>query len=140
MTMGNIKKNISSHELICNCGCCDVNIQEHEPIIDVIQKLCDAMAESADVEKVVLKITSSARCHEYNRVPTYEGGPGSNDQSQHPRCNAMDVQIFADGKQISPRLIHEYMCQIYPKKFGLGLYVNFNHIDTREKIARWVAV
>lgn len=127
-----LTKNIYSHELMCNCGECDFNIQEHEPIIDVVQDLCDSMAEYAGVNKVVLEITSAARCIDYNREI------GSNDQSQHVRANAVDVKIFAAGKQIHPSRIHAYMCERYPKKFGLGMYKTFNHIDTREEIARWI--
>ncbi|PCH98481.1 MAG: hypothetical protein COB84_01840 [Rhodobacteraceae bacterium] len=143
--MGNLTTNISRHELECNCGECDVNIQDHEPIIQVVQNVCDVFAEIFGVKKVVLIITSPARCYEYNRIPVAEGGPGSDDQSQHPRCNAIDFIILVNGKQVNPERIHAYLCTRHPHKYGFGLYKGkgkskgFNHADTRAAEARWVA-
>lgn len=135
--MGNLTKNISDHELKCNCGGCDVRIQDHEPIIQIVQDVCDHFARKLGVEKVTLAITSAARCYVYNRLPIEFGGAGSNDESQHPRCNAMDIKIFVNNIQVSPVDIHHYLVTKYPDKYGLGLYKTFVHIDARSIKARW---
>ena len=138
--MGDITKNISQRELNCKCrnSNCSVTIHRDEPIIKIWQNVCDHFAARHDVDKVVLKITSAARCYEYNRVPVSRNGPGSNDQSQHPRTCAIDAQIYINGEQIPPRHIHKYLDNKFPKSLGLGLYATFNHVDTRRtEKARW---
>ncbi len=70
--------------------------------------------------------SSAARCYEYNR------SVGSNDQSQHPRCRAMDLPTH------KAKELYEYLCAQYPNKYGFGLYKTFVHIDTRSgAAARW---
>jgi len=135
--MGDLTKNISRHELACKCGNCQVRIQDHEPIIQVVQGVCDHFAREYNVDKVVLVITSAARCFEYNRLPVDEGGPGSNDESQHPRCCATDIALFVNDVQIPPLLIYNYLCSTYPRKYGFGLYKSFVHADTRNRCSRW---
>jgi uncharacterized protein YcbK (DUF882 family) len=129
--MGDLTKNISRHELKCKCGKCEVTIQDHEPIIRVVQRLCDIAAKAAGVEKVMLAITSAARCYEYNREV------GSNDNSQHPRCNAMDVKLFANGNQISTKMITDIINMEIDHQGGAGQYPTFNHLDMRNKYTRW---
>jgi zinc D-Ala-D-Ala carboxypeptidase len=127
--MGDLTKNISQHELDCKCGKCDVTIQSHEPVIQCVQKCCDYFEQKYG-SKITLKINSAARCYEHNRAI------GSNDSSQHPRCSAMDVQLFCRGEQISPRLVYEYFDSQYDE-CGIGLYSTFTHFDTRAVRARW---
>ena len=134
--MGDLTANISRHELKCKCGKCDVRIQDHEQIIQVVQFVCDHFAEVYKVEKTQLEITSAARCYEYNRIPASESGPGSNDESQHPRCNAMDIKLYVYGQQIEPRRVADYLKARYHFKYGIGEYNTFTHIDTRTKKAR----
>lgn len=129
--MGDLTLNISKSELFCNCNNCDVRIQDHEAIIQIVQGACDYFASEHNVKKVRLQITSSARCYDYNRQI------GSNDNSQHPRCNAMDIKIFVGSEQIPPKKVYEYFSDIYPFGMGVGLYDTFCHIDSREKRARW---
>lgn len=131
MIMGDITKNISKSELFCHCGNCKVRIQYHEPIIQMVQGACDHFALEFGVEKVTLEITSPARCRDHNL------SVGSNDESQHLRCNAEDIKIFVNGVQIPPNLVYEYFDNKYPDSMGLGLYDTFTHIDSREKKARW---
>lgn len=131
--MGNLTKNISRKELRCNCGQCNVRIQDHEPVIQVVQDACDYFAQIHGVDKVVLNINSAARCYQYNRSDDV----GSNDESQHPRCCAMDIQLFVYDTQIAPQLIYAYLCAKYPNKYGIGSYKSFTHVDTRANRARW---
>lgn len=136
--MGNLTKNISRHELKCKCGKCNVTIQDHELIIAVVQNVCDVIAEKYSVDKVRLIVRSPARCYEYNRIPVIDGGPGSNDESQHPRCNAIDVDIFVgDNHRVPPKDVFEIADKMYPFAFGMGLYSWGVHIDCRNERARW---
>jgi len=136
--MGNLTKNISSYELKCRCGKCEVTIQVHEPIIVIWQKACDYFASVHGVARVVFIVKSAARCYEYNRLPLEEGGPGSNDESQHPRCCAIDGEIrLAGGILIPPIAVYEYFVRADPDCYGLGLYSWGVHFDTRAVKARW---
>jgi len=129
--MGSVKKNISQHELDCKCGSCGVTIQPHEPIIQRVQDCCDYFASKYQIDRVVLHITSAARCYKYNREV------GSSDGSQHPRCNAMDIAITANGEVVPPKDIYDWFDEYWPDTMGLGLYEGFVHVDTRECRARW---
>ena len=135
--MGDLTLNISQHELDCKCGNCEVTIQQHEPVIACVQKCCDYFAMKYGVEKVTLNVNSAARCYEYNRKPVSEGGPGSNDHSQHPRCSAMDIEIWIGDKQVPPRKVANYFDRNYPDSCGIGFYNSFTHFDTRAEKARW---
>lgn len=135
--MGDYTKNISRHETKCNCGKCDVHIQPHEPILAMWQGACDHFAKEWSVDRVSLDLTSAARCYTYNRVPEDQDGPGSNDESQHPRCTAIDGKIFVAGTQISPKDVYDYFDSAYPDSCGVGLYSSFTHCDSRQTKARW---
>ena len=75
-----------------------------------------------------VRITSGHRCLEYNR------SVGSMDGSQHVQGRAADIMV--DG--VSPRLVYETLCEWYPRKYGIGRYNTFTHIDTRTLgPARW---
>lgn len=129
--MGDLTRNISRHELACNCGC-GFSSMDWETI-EVVQDVCDHFANILGVDKVVLNITSAARCYAYNRLPSSEGGPGSNDKSQHPKACALDFQIVG----VSPKAIYEYLNHKYPNKYGIGEYTTFIHFDSRSYRARW---
>jgi hypothetical protein len=129
--MGDLTKNISQHELDCKCGKCEVSIQWHEPVVMCWQKACDYFASKYGVDKVKLTITSGARCYEYNRIPESEGGPGSTDGSQHPRCSAIDGKIFIGNSQIPPKEVFDYFDGQYPDACGIKAYNSFTHFDTR---------
>jgi len=121
-----ITKNIYKNELKCRCGHCEVYIQSHEPVIYIVQDACDHFAKAHGVKRVVLMITSSARCYEYNRQV------GSDDEDQHPRCKAMKFKLFlTDGTQIPPAEVYKYLNSKYPGVYGMSAYKNFTHIDTR---------
>lgn len=132
--MGDLTKNISKHELICKCGNCSVTILPEEPIIQIVQDVCDYYAIEFNVDKVTLIINRGASCYVYNRSDKI----GSNDNSQHPRACAIDFKILIGRMiRVPPDLIHEYLEEKYPDSLGLGLYRSFNHVDTRPIAARW---
>lgn len=136
--MGDLTKNISRHELTCNCGKCNVRILDDEPIIQIVQDVCDHFAKVYDVKRVLLNISRGASCYEYNRLPIDQGGVGSTDNSQHPRACAIDFSIsLPGGKRINARRVYDYLNYKYPDSMGLGSYRKFTHADTRPNKARW---
>jgi uncharacterized protein YcbK (DUF882 family) len=128
--MGDLTKNISASELLCKCPSCEVRIQDHEEVIGVVQHICDHFAEYHS-SSIRLEITSAARCREHNLTV------GSNDESQHIRCSAMDIKLFCDGQQIPPKQVYRYADKAFSFGYGIGSYSSFTHIDTRSKKARW---
>lgn len=123
-----LSKNISRHELACSCGC-GFDSMDWETI-DVVQDCCDHFADQLGLDRVVLDITSAARCYEHNRTPEV----GSNDGSQHPRARAIDFKI----RGVLPADVHAYLVASYPDTYGIGKYGSFTHIDTRSgAAARW---
>lgn len=137
--MGDLTKNISQHELDCQCGQCEITIQHWEPVIGCWQKACDYFANKYGVKKVVFVVCSGARCCVWNRVPIKNGGPGSTDGSQHIRCSAIDGKIFIGNWQVPPKEVYDYFDSQYPDSCGIGLYDSFTHFDPREACARWDA-
>jgi uncharacterized protein YcbK (DUF882 family) len=123
--MGDLTKNISRHELQCNCEC-GFDSMDCETIA-VVQSCCNHFATLLTVERVELVITSAARCLKYNK------SIGSTDASQHTKARAMDIII----RGVDPRDVYDYLCTKYPDKYGIGCYADFTHIDTRSKKARW---
>ena len=129
--MGDLTKNISRRELACHCGC-GFDSMDFETI-NVVQDCCDHFSAIIG-RRVVLHITSAARCCKYNRKPVSEGGPGSNDRSQHPLARPIDFWISG----VWPSEIYEYLDKKYPDRYGIGKYKSFTHLDTRSNgPARW---
>ncbi len=138
--MSKITKNIWHHELVCKCKDpeCNVTILDNEPIIQIVQGVCDYFKRKYKVKKVTLLIGRGASCYVYNRLPVSEGGPGSNDSSQHPRACAIDFKILLpSGEQVPTKEIYDYLDKKYPDSLGLGLYDGFNHADGRAVKGRW---
>lgn len=132
--MGDLTKNISRHELACNCGCGSDSMDWET--VEIVQDAADHFAGILGVEKVTVRITSAHRCFEYNRKPVIGGGPGSNDQSQHPQARAIDFSI--DGVLMAD--LYAYLVTKYPDKYGFGIYKihGFVHADSRTNgPARW---
>ena len=129
--MGDLTKNISRHELACKCGC-GLDSMDYETI-NLVQSICDYFAAILGVEKVMLRISSAARCYTYNSKPVADGGPGSNHKSQHPRCRAIDFTI--DGTK--PQAVANYAATQIPSSGGIGRYKTFTHVDTRQSMSRW---
>lgn len=130
--MGDLTKNINRSELACSCGCGFDSIDIE--VIIAVQQCCDHFAKKLRKDRVVLDITSAARCYEYNRKPLSEGGPGSNDNSQHPKARAIDFKI----RGVVPAEVYAYLVSMYDGRFGIGRYDSFTHIDSRTGgSARW---
>lgn len=128
--MGDLTKNLSRSELACSCGC-GADSMDYETVM-VFQESCDHFAGVLGVAKVVATISSAHRCFEYNRLPVADGGPGSNDNSQHPQARALDYTI----KDVTPAALYAHLDAKYPDKYGMGAYSTFIHLDTAFSFAR----
>lgn len=122
--MGDLTRNISRIEIACRCGCGLDTIDFQ--VIEAVQDMCDYF-ENMRGERVVLRITSGARCATHN---AFVGGA---DKSQHVQSRAMDVSL----KDISIEMVYQYLDNKHPTTFGIGKYDTFVHIDSRADKARW---
>ncbi|MCY1700991.1 D-Ala-D-Ala carboxypeptidase family metallohydrolase [Lelliottia sp. SL45] len=105
-------------EFSCHCGC-GYNAVSQELItvlIDVRTYFC----------KPVI-INSGCRCVVYNKVV------GGRDNSQHISGCAADIVV----NEIPSKIVADYLEKKYPKKYGIGRYEGFTHIDVREVAFRW---
>lgn len=73
-------------------------------------------------------INSGYRCAIHNQA--VGGGPGS----YHKKGMAGDIR--AQRAAVTPKVIYDYLDSKYPEQYGLGLYKNFVHFDTRPGYAR----
>ena len=115
--MGNLSRHFNRSEIECNCGC-GLNTMDIETL-----KVADI---ARDYVGHSITPSSGARCFEYNRSDEV----GSNDNSQHPRCRAMDLPCD------DPEALFDYLNDLYPDQYGFGLYNTFVHIDTKSGRAR----
>lgn len=126
IVMGDLTKNVSRHELRCRCGKCDSQTMDWETLT-VVQRACSHFEKVLGVSKVTLLINSAHRC------PTHNKNVGGASKSKHVNGTAMDIRI----KGVTPKELFDYFDKEYPNKYGIGLYKNFTHIDSRKERARW---
>ena len=123
--MGDLSKDFSRHEFACTCGCGFDTVDT--TTLEILQWLRTETGKR-------VTITSACRCFAWNRVPISEGGPGSNDNSQHPRARAADIKVLG----WTPKEVYDLLDKKYKDQISLGLYNTFVHIDTRTNgPARW---
>ena len=121
-----LRKNISRPEISCRCGCGSDTMDTET--LKVVQNACNHFAKVLGIKRVVLTVTSGHRCFKHNKAV------GSTDKGQHPQARAMDIKIAG----VLPTALYAYLNGKYPKKYGIGLYSTFVHIDTRTNgPARW---
>lgn len=117
-----ISKNFKRKEFACKCGCGlglkdgDINFE----LIEVVQDVRDTF------DKPVV-INSGLRCEKHNK--RVGGAP----KSQHLIGTAADIRV----QGVEPIEVYRYLTAKYPKKFGIGNYKNFTHIDVRPNKARF---
>lgn len=117
--MTKLTKNFWRAEFACKCGC-------GFDTVDI--ELVQALQALRDYGGVPIVITSGCRCEEYNA----KVGGGTN--SQHLRGRAADIVI----EGVDPSEIYHHLNDKYPDRYGLGLYEDFVHVDTRSNgPARW---
>lgn len=122
--MGNLSKNLSRHEIACQCGCGYDTIDTETALI--FQDCCDHFARTLNIQIVAI-IHSGARCLQHNRTV------GSKDTSWHVDARAIDFHI----EGVTPADTFKYLDNKHPNRYGLGLYSTFVHADSRLYKARW---
>jgi len=117
ITMGDLSKNFSRSEFACKCGC-GFNTVDSE-LIRILQSFRDKIGEP-------ITISSGCRC------PIYNAFILGSENSQHMKGRAADI---VTGNPIGDQ---QYFLKEYSKKYGIGVYDTFTHIDTRSgPKARW---
>jgi len=106
------------HEFSCKCGCgfdtADVRL------VNILEDLRVHFGES-------VVINSAARCLEHNR------SIGSKDTSQHIKGKAADIVV----DHVPPLSVYDYLDSTYSNSCGIGSYLTFTHIDSRDQRSRW---
>jgi len=135
--MGDLRKNFSSEEFACKCGC-GLKFQADEALLDLLQFARDGLGES-------LEILSGCRCRSHNANTM-----GAVDNSWHiprdsligpPTLYAADVSYTDKAKRTQVGILKLYCYLSQGKAKGLGLYSNRCHCDTRstKRVARWIS-
>jgi hypothetical protein len=131
--MGDLRKNFSSEEFACKCGC-GLGFIVDDALLDLLQYVRDELEEP-------LTILSGCRCRAHNSSTL-----GAADNSWHvprdslmgpPVLYAADVSYADKSKRTAENVLrlYAYLSQ------GLGLYSNRCHADTRptKRVARWIS-
>lgn len=113
-----LSKDFNREEFTCKCGC-GLDTVDAETLF-VLQLLRDHF-------NAKVTILSGCRCEEHNAFV------GGSDGSWHIKCRASDFWI----EGVEPKLVVKWLESNYPDKYGIGLYSNFTHLDTRHFKARW---
>ena len=86
------------------------------------------MQELRDYYQARVTITGPNRCPKKNSETS-----GAAPNSMHLYGRACDFMV----EGVRPAEIYAYLVMKYPNKFGIGLYHNRVHLDTRKEPARW---
>lgn len=137
--MGDLTTNISRSEMECECGC-GFNTADFE-LINALQDTVDHFGHC------YILITGPNRCKKHNDElrklydeTNGEKGAKTAPKSQHIYGRGADFKLYdvVTRVQIDPDIVYDYLNDKYSGKFGLGLYSNRVHLDTRSGgCARW---
>lgn len=118
---GNAKlsANFRAKEFACNDGSNVIFISTE--LIAVLQNLREHFGKC-------VYINSGYRTISYNTMI-------ENSSSNSAHCKGIAADIYITG--VNPKQIYEYLNNLYPNKYGIGLYNSFVHIDVRHNKARW---
>ena len=105
-------------EFACKCGC---------GFDTVDASLLELLTDIRDYFGKPVTINSACRCESHN------ASVGGKPSSQHLLGRAADITV----KGVSPDKVHEFVIGYAPLSLGIGKYVNFTHVDTRNDKARW---
>lgn len=111
-----LSEHFTSEEFACKCGC-GFNMVDPE-LIAVLEDVRSFFG-------VPVHINSGCRCKKHNEK---EGGAKD---SKHTYGLAADIVV----KDTLPEKVYVYLDNKYPKKYGLGLYKTWTHVDVRT--VRW---
>jgi uncharacterized protein YcbK (DUF882 family) len=113
-----ISEHFSRSEFACKCGC-------GYDTVDVT--LLEALEGLRTYFSSPVTITSGCRCKAHNE------DVGGSPKSQHLYGRAADIKV----KGISPNEVADYLDKKYPHSMGIGRYLNWTHIDSRNGMGRW---
>lgn len=128
--MGDLSKNFSRREFKCKgMDCCGGSAPVDGRLVIALEEL------RTKVGNKEVHINSGYRCLVWNRVPMNEGGPGSNDNSQHPKGYAADIRRIP-GMSIDEMAAIAEEIEAF-RRGGIGRYHTFIHLDVRKGRTRW---
>lgn len=136
--MGDLTDNLSLHEFACRCNYPDCLSKESVDfnLVNVLQKAVDDFATRYNC-RASITISGGNRCQKHNT--DIEGHV----KSKHRMMMAADhkLYVYPNGvkTQITPTEQYDYYNDLYPDKFGLGIYWNRCHLDVQPKRKRWDA-
>jgi len=116
--MGDLTTNFSRHEFACRCGCGLATI-DYE-LLRTLEVLRAHFSQP-------ITVTSGHRCRQSNALA------GGSELSQHLDGRACDFVVAGT----TPGEVQTYLKLRYPRKFGIGCYPEFTHLDSRDHPARW---
>ncbi len=125
--MGDLSKNLSRHEMACECGCGFATA-------DI--ELVAVMQESADHFNAKIRVSGPCRCLSHNETVQKKYNPDYvpfSSESRHMWGDATDYYLVG----VTARELYDYLDEKYPNKYGIGLYSNRVHLDVRPIRARW---
>jgi uncharacterized protein YcbK (DUF882 family) len=112
-----LSKNFSRTEFACKCGCGFDTVDAE--LLTVLQDLRDWIS-------VPVIINSGCRCEAHNTAVLGTVG------SQHLVGRAADIKCVG----VDTAVVHQYLFNRYPNKYGLKLYPTWVHIDTGNRFWR----
>jgi uncharacterized protein YcbK (DUF882 family) len=113
-----VSKNFSREEFACKCGC-------GFSVVDV--ELLDILERVRVHFNSPVKINSACRCNEHNI------NVGGSIGSKHKLGIAADIVVLG----VEPEVVHNFLDNHAPNRYGLGNYETFTHVDVRESKARF---
>lgn len=111
-----------------NCPCCNTSNIDSE-LLSLLELI------RVKFNKRVY-INSGYRCKKHNEEVQLEADSNylpNTSRSQHMYNTAADI-VVEDTK---PDKVYEFLNEIFPNHYGIGLYNTFLHIDVRKVKARW---
>lgn len=113
-----LSEHFDSKEFACKDGC-GAN-QVELKLVEILEGV------RAHFSKPVV-IVSGRRCANHNK--NVGGAP----KSQHLLGTAADIKV----KDVTPKMVADYLESKFPDSYGIGRYKTFTHIDVRGYKARW---
>ena len=114
-----LSKHFNSYEFECHCGKCDL-VAPPEDLLIVLEEVREYFDRP-------VTIMSGYRCKHHNN------SVGGAKRSKHLKGIASDIIVSG----VSPNTVQKYLLRKYPRKYGIGRYSYFTHIDVRTKKGRW---
>lgn len=117
--MSIVSFNFRRNEFACKCGCGFDTVD-----VDLVRTL-ERVRQEFGGQPVI--ITSGCRC------PSHNASVGGSVNSKHLIGQAADFYILG----VAPKRVYEWMDVEFRRKYGLGLYNAWVHLDVRREKARW---